>query len=103
MLEALKLFLENLNVDCTLITHHTSAIAPAADLSGPHFLERKQEILRILDDEPAHGDFGRNAAIRSRKTTLYGRDAVHWAALPCLTGLCYNEVKFWGRTVVLSC
>ncbi len=66
MLEELRIFVENLNVDCAFITHHTVA----ANLTGPGFLRRKDRILAALDDAIAHGDQERLAAFRSNKQTL---------------------------------
>lgn len=43
MMEELKTFLEHLDCDCHLITHHTSSM----NLTGP-FLSRKQQILEAL-------------------------------------------------------
>jgi len=66
MLEELRTFVEHLNIDCSFITHHTIA----ANLTGPHFLSRKQAILAALEDAIEHGDMDRMAAIRSNKRTL---------------------------------
>lgn len=66
LVEELKTFLEHLNVDCTLITHHTSTV----NLSGPDFLAHKGQIIAALQDELDHGDLDRKAAIRNMKTTL---------------------------------
>ena len=66
MLEELRTFVEHLTVDCSFITHHTIA----ANLTGPHFLSRKQSILAALEDAIEHGDMNRMAAIRSNKRTL---------------------------------
>ena len=66
MLEELRIFVENLNVDCAFITHHTVA----ANLTGPGFLRRKDRILAALDDAIAHGDQERLAAFRRNKQTL---------------------------------
>ena len=52
MLEELKLFVENLTVDCSFITHHTVA----ANLTGPSFLSRKDRIVAALDNAIRHGD-----------------------------------------------
>ncbi len=48
MLEELKLFVEHLDVDCSFITHHTVA---GRNLSGPNFLQRKEQILAALEHE----------------------------------------------------
>ena len=66
MLEELKLFVENLTVDCSFITHHTVA----ANLTGPNFLSRKEKIVDALDNAIRHGDLDRMAAIRRNKRTL---------------------------------
>lgn len=66
MLEELKLFVENLTVDCSFITHHTVA----ANLTGPNFLSRKEKIVEALDNAIRHGDLDRMAAIRRNKRTL---------------------------------
>ncbi len=67
MLEELLLFVENLDVDCSFITHHTIG---GANLTGPDFLGRKAEIAAALRDELEHGDLGRMAALRRSKRTL---------------------------------
>ena len=66
MLEELKLFVENLTVDCSFITHHTVA----ANLTGPDFLSRKDKIVSALDNAIRHGDMDRMAAYRRNKRTL---------------------------------
>ena len=66
MLEELKLFVENLNVDCSFITHHTVA----ANLTGPNFLNRKDKIVSALDYAIQRGDMDRMAALRRNKRTL---------------------------------
>ena len=66
MLEELKIFVENLTVDCTFITHHTVA----ANLTGPNFLKRKDKIIAALDCAIRHGDMERMAAYRRNKRTL---------------------------------
>ena len=67
MLEELRLFVENLTCDCTFITHHTVA---GQNLTGPNFLQRKDQIIAALDHEIRHGDMDRMAAIRRSKITL---------------------------------
>ena len=67
MLEELKLFVENLTCDCAFITHHTIS---GTNLTGPHFLQRKEKVLAALDHEIRHGDLDRMAAIRRTKRTL---------------------------------
>lgn len=67
MLEELRLFAEHLTCDCSFITHHTVV---GSNLSGPHFLQRKEKILAALDHEIRHGDMERLAAIRRNKRTL---------------------------------
>ena len=66
MLEELKLFVENLNVDCSFITHHTVA----ANLTGPNFLSRKDKIVSALDYAIQRSDMDRMAALRRNKRTL---------------------------------
>ena len=66
MLEELKLFVENLTVDCSFNTHHTVA----ANLTGPNFLSRKDKIVAALDNAIRHGDMDRLAAYRRNKRTL---------------------------------
>ena len=67
MLVELKTFAENLNCDCAFITHHTIS---GANLTGPHFLERKEKIVAALQNTIDHGDLDRMAAIRKSKRTL---------------------------------
>ena len=66
MLEELKTFVEHLTCDCSFITHHTIA----ANLTGPHFLERKELIVQALDAMLERGNLDRFAAMRRNKTTL---------------------------------
>ena len=66
MLEELRIFVENLTVDCTFITHHTVA----ANLIGPNFLKRKDKIIAALDRAIRHGDMEGMAAYRRNKRTL---------------------------------
>ena len=66
MLGELKTFVENLTVDCTFTTHHTVA----ANLTGPNFLKRKDNIIATLDQVIQHGDMDRMAAYRRNKRTL---------------------------------
>ena len=67
MLEELKLFVENLTVDCSFITHHTIS---GVNLSGPDFLSRKDKIVVALEHQISHGDLDRMAAFRRNKRTL---------------------------------
>lgn len=67
MLEELKLFVENLNCDCTFITHHTVS---GKNLTGPDFLKRKAGIISSLEHEIKHGNLDRMALIRQNKRTL---------------------------------
>ncbi len=67
LLEELKLFVENLTVDCSFITHHTIS---GVNLTGPNFLDRKEKIVAALDREIRQGDLDRMAGIRGRKRTL---------------------------------
>lgn len=66
MLQELKTFVENLNIDCIFITHHTVA----ANLTGPNFLGRKDKIIAALDYAIQHSDMDRLAALRRNKRTL---------------------------------
>jgi len=66
MLIELKTFVEHLDCDCYFITHHTVS----ASLSGPNFLERKDEIVNTLNNEIEHGDMDRYAEIRRNKQSL---------------------------------
>lgn len=66
MLQELKTFVENLNIDCIFITHHTVA----ANLTGPNFLGRKDKIIAALDYAIQYGDMDRLAALRRNKRTL---------------------------------
>lgn len=65
MLEELRIFVENLTVDCTFITHHTVA----ANLTGPNFLKRKDKIIAALNRAIRHGDLERMATYRRNKRT----------------------------------
>ena len=67
MLVELKTFLEHLDCDCSLITHHTIS---GKNLTGPGFLEHKKSILESLEHEIAHGNLDRMAQIRRNKATL---------------------------------
>ena len=67
MLVELKTFVENLNCDCSFITHHTVS---GKDLTGPDFLKRKGSIISALEHEIEYGDLDAMAAIRGRKRTL---------------------------------
>ncbi|MDO4861606.1 MAG: radical SAM protein [Eubacteriales bacterium] len=67
MLVELKTFVENLNCDCSFITHHTIS---GANLTGPDFLGRKEKIVAALQSTIDHGDLDRMAAIRRSKRTL---------------------------------
>ena len=67
MLEELKLFVEHLTCNCSFITHHTVS---GRNLSGPHFLQRKAQIVAALEHEIQHGDMDRLAAMRKNKRTL---------------------------------
>lgn len=66
MLIELKTFVEHLDCDCNFITHHTIS----ASLSGPNFLDRKNEIIATLKNEIEHGDMERYTQIRRNKRTL---------------------------------
>lgn len=67
MLEELITFVEHLDCDCGFITHHTIS---GQNLTGPHFLERKEAILSSLRNEAAHGNLDRMRTIRQNKRTL---------------------------------
>ena len=67
MLEELKFFVENLECDCSFITHHTVS---GRNLTGPDFLKRKDQIVEALDYEIKHGDLNRMAVLRQNKKTL---------------------------------
>lgn len=66
MLMELKTFVENLNIDCIFITHHTVA----ANLTGPNFMSRKDKIISALDYAIQYGDMDRMATLRRNKRTL---------------------------------
>lgn len=66
MLVELKTFVENLTCDCSFITHHTVA----ANLTGPDFLGRKDEIVATLDHALGHADMDALARRRALKTSL---------------------------------
>lgn len=65
--QQLKLFVEHLTCDCSFITHHTVS---GANLTGLHFLKRKNKIVAALEDEIKHGDMDWMAAFRRNKRTL---------------------------------
>ena len=67
LLEELLLFVENLECDCTFVTHHTVG---GENLTGPSFLERKDRIVASLREEIEHGDLDIMARMRAMKTTL---------------------------------
>ncbi len=66
MLEELRTFVEHLDIDCSFTTHHTVA----ANLTGPHFLARKERILATLDQMIKQGNLDLMAAIRRNKSHL---------------------------------
>lgn len=66
MIVELKTFLEILDRDCSLNTHHTIS----TNLTGPDFLSRKDEILKSLEHEIEFGDMERYASDRKYKRTL---------------------------------
>ena len=51
MLEELKLFVENLECDCSFITHHTVS---GKNLTGSDFLKRKDQIVNGFSRHPAN-------------------------------------------------
>lgn len=65
MMEELKIFLENLECDARLITHHTVSM----NLSG-NFLENKEQILKSLQYAIDNLDEEKLANIRNKKRTL---------------------------------
>lgn len=65
MMEELKIFLENLECDARLITHHTIAM----NLSG-NFLENKEKILKSLQYAMDNLDEEKLSDIRNTKRTL---------------------------------
>lgn len=67
MLIELKTFAEHLTCDCSFITHHTIS---GMNLSGPNFLQRKDKIISVLDNEIKNGNMELLAAIRGSKRTL---------------------------------
>ncbi len=67
MLIELRTFVENLECDCSFITHHTVS---GRNLTGPGFLQRKDKIIAALTREIEHGDLDMMAALRNSKTTL---------------------------------
>ena len=67
MLVELKTFVENLTCDCAFITHHTVS---GENLTGPNFLQRKDKIIAVLENEIKNGNMDRFAAIRRSKRTL---------------------------------
>lgn len=64
LLVELRTFLDRLDVECGLVTYHTTSI----DLSTGDFLADKGRILAILDDVVENGDMG-CLALRRRLTT----------------------------------
>ena len=67
MLCELKTFVENLNCDCSFITHHTIS---GKNLTGPDFLKRKESIIAALEHEISNGDMDAMAARRRSKRSL---------------------------------
>ncbi len=67
LLEEVLLLVENLECDCTFITHHTIG---GANLTGSAFLSRKDSIIASLRDEIENGDLNRMARMRATKTSL---------------------------------
>ncbi len=66
LMEELLLFVENLDVDCRFITHHTSSM----DLNTNDFLRDKKRIVKALRNEIDHGDTGLKARMRAMKNGL---------------------------------
>lgn len=67
MLEEYRLFLENLDTDTTLITHHTLL---GINLTGLDFLSSKEKILKALDHEIESLDENYLNFIRKNKESL---------------------------------
>lgn len=67
LLEEVLLFVENLECDCSFITHHTVG---GDNLTGPDFLGRKESIVAALRDQIENGDLESMARIRAMKMTL---------------------------------
>jgi len=67
MMEEELLFVEHLTCDCAFITHHTIG---GVNLTGPNFLQRKEQIVAALKDELEHADMDLLAWRRSQKQTL---------------------------------
>lgn len=67
MLEELKAFVQELECDCSFITHHTVS---GKNLTGKNFLQRKAAILESLDKEIKHGNMDALAAERRMKRSL---------------------------------
>ena len=66
LLVELRTFLEHLDADCALVTHHTASL----NLSTPDFLRDKERILAALDNVIENGDIERLALKRRLKTGL---------------------------------
>ena len=66
MMEELKTFVENLNIDTYFMTHHTSSM----NLSGPNFLSRKKQILEDLQYGIDNFDMNELSSYRANKKTL---------------------------------
>lgn len=66
MLEELKLFLENLECDCILNTHHTIPI----NLSNSSFLKNKKQIVKAIEYLIENADDSDLSLFRNSKTTL---------------------------------
>jgi radical SAM superfamily enzyme YgiQ (UPF0313 family) len=66
MLEELKVFVENLTIDCYFMTHHTVS----TNLAGPNFLKRKDKIISALDYAIKHSDMDKLALLRQNKVSL---------------------------------
>ena len=66
MLEELKIFVENLTIDCYFMTHHTVS----TNLAGPNFLKRKDKIISALDYAIKHSDMDKLALLRQNKVSL---------------------------------
>ena len=66
MMEELKTFVENLDIDAYFMTHHTSSM----NLSGPNFLSRKKQILDDLQYGIDNFDMNELSSFRTNKKTL---------------------------------
>lgn len=66
LMEELKTFVENLNIDTMFNTHHTSSM----HLSNPSFLDNKQKIIDALQYGIDNYDMDKLSSVRANKRTL---------------------------------